>query len=83
MTIPLLSTRMLHDFFITEEYCVVPDLPLEFKKEKPFKEGGFVYKFDKQGTARYGIFKRNCKDPNQIKWFEMPAHYVFHYANAW
>ena len=26
---------------------------------------------------------RRCTDHNQIKWFDLPNHYVFHYINAW
>jgi carotenoid cleavage dioxygenase len=34
-------------------------------------------------SARYGIMRRDCKDTNEIKWFDLPSHYVFHFANAW
>ena len=26
---------------------------------------------------------RNCQDTNEIKWFDLPNHYVFHFVNAW
>jgi len=28
--VPIKSPRMIHDFIITEDYAVFPDLPLEF-----------------------------------------------------
>jgi carotenoid cleavage dioxygenase-like enzyme len=27
--------------------------------------------------------KRNCQNENEIRWFDLPAHMVFHYSNAW
>ena len=27
--------------------------------------------------------KRNCQNPDQVRWFELPSHMVFHYVNAW
>lgn len=27
--------------------------------------------------------RRDCKDVSEIQWFDLPNHYVFHYANAW
>jgi carotenoid cleavage dioxygenase-like enzyme len=33
--------------------------------------------------SKYGIMNRNNKDAKEIKWFEFPNHYVYHYVNAW
>ncbi len=27
--------------------------------------------------------KRNCQNTDQIHWFELPAHMVVHWVNAW
>ena len=43
MDIKITSTRMLHDFVITENYIIIPDLAMEFNPEKAFKEGSFIY----------------------------------------
>jgi carotenoid cleavage dioxygenase-like enzyme len=34
-------------------------------------------------SARYGVMKRDCTDTDEIKWFDLPNHYVFHFVNAW
>ena len=46
MDIKIESMRMLHDFPITNDYIIIPDLPLEFKPDKVMKDGGSVFKFD-------------------------------------
>ena len=47
MNVRITSTRMIHDFPITNNYVIFPDLPMEFKPEIAMKKGGFVYVFDK------------------------------------
>ena len=74
---------MLHDFQITEKYVIIPDMPVDFIKEKPFKEGGSIFSFNKTGICRYGVFPRAANDASSIRWFEFDPHYCFHYANAW
>lgn len=33
--------------------------------------------------ARYGIWSRDSKDGKDVKWFEVDAHFAFHYGSAW
>lgn len=82
MDIPLTNPRMIHDFHITENYVIIPDLPMEFNVQRALA-GGFLFQFDKEQPARYGIMKRIGQTVDQIQWFELPNHYVFHYANGW
>jgi carotenoid cleavage dioxygenase-like enzyme len=81
--IPLQSPRMIHDFLITENYIVIPDSPLEFKPDRPFVEGKFVFKFNTAMPSRYGFIKRTSKNPNDVRWFNLPCHMSFHFVNAW
>jgi carotenoid cleavage dioxygenase-like enzyme len=81
--IPVDSCRMLHDFVNTEHYIIIPDLPME-ANPKNCLNGKWFYQLNKDKLARYGILKRgdtNGKD--NTKWFELPSHYCFHFANAW
>ena len=71
---------MIHDFLITENYVIIPDLPLEFNPPKAVKNKGFVFQFDEQAPSRYGVMKKGQTD---VKWFSLPNHYIFHYVNAW
>jgi len=45
--IPITSIRMIHDFVITQNYLVVPDLPVEFDPERAIKEKKGVFQFNK------------------------------------
>jgi len=61
LDVEITSMRMIHDFPITDNYVIFPDLPLEFKPDVAMKEGGFVFKFDQKQPARYAIMKKNCQ----------------------
>jgi carotenoid cleavage dioxygenase len=71
---------MMHDFAVTEHYSIFMDLPLTFSIERAMK-GGPVLAFEADLPARYGIMPRHGTNAD-IKWFELPSHYVFHTANA-
>jgi carotenoid cleavage dioxygenase-like enzyme len=43
MDIKITSSRMIHDFPITDNYIIIPDLALEFKPDTAIKEGKFVF----------------------------------------
>ena len=47
------------------------------------KSGAMPFVFDKATPARYGVLPKRATDASDIKWFELPAHMVFHVANAW
>ena len=53
---------MLHDFPITNDFIIIPDLPLEFKPDKVMKDGGSVFKFDSKQPARYAIMNKLCQN---------------------
>jgi carotenoid cleavage dioxygenase len=82
LNIPISGPVMIHDIAITEQYVVFNDLPMEFKPEG-IAMGNSAFQFNKEVPAKYGIMKRDCQDTADIKWFELPNHYVFHFANAW
>jgi carotenoid cleavage dioxygenase len=67
MKIPIKSKRMLHDFAATENYIVIPDLPMEMDPGKNTIKGkGFLYQLNKDKPARYGIMKRLSLNPDAI-----------------
>ena len=74
---------MIHDVAITENYVVFNDLPMQFTPENLVNAEQGAFTFNKDMSAMYGVMKRDCKNTDEIKWFELPNHYVFHFANAW
>jgi len=82
-TIPIdLPTGVLmHDFAITENYTIFMDLPLTFSTER-IQQGKPSLMFESNRPARFGIMPR-YGDKNSIRWFELPACYVFHTLNAY
>ena len=58
---------MIHDFCITENYVIIPDLPMEFNPEKNMKEGGRdMFQWDKNQPSRYGIMKKMCMSNSEV-----------------
>lgn len=59
LNIPISSERMLHDFAITENHIIIPDLPMESNAEKVITgERPWLWWFNKDAPCRYGIMKR-------------------------
>lgn len=46
LNVQITSPRMIHDFGITENYVIIPDLPFEFDPENAIKTGDFAFKYD-------------------------------------
>lgn len=65
LSIPITSPRMIHDFAITETYAIIPDLPMELRPDL-CAQGKFIFHFDQEKPARYGIMKRNCLNPEAV-----------------
>ena len=71
---------MIHDFVITERHLIVVLPPLEFERD-----GGDTFldrqKWRAERPARVLIVDK--ADLSRRRLFEMPAHFTFHYGNAW
>ena len=72
---------MMHDFAVTERYAVFMDMPLVFKPEAIAKGMPFVWEGGR--AARFGILPRYASSEAEMQWFELPALFIFHVANAW
>jgi len=71
---------MMHDFAVTENHVVFGDWPYGFDLMRPLFFDQPLLKLNQNMTARYGVMNKYGKD---IKWFEFPSHFVFHFINSW
>lgn len=72
---------MIHDFVVTENYVLVPVLPLVGSMERAMG-GQSPYAWEPHRSAYLGVIPR--KGPiSAIRWFSGPACYAFHFMNAW
>jgi carotenoid cleavage dioxygenase-like enzyme len=39
-----------------------------------------LFKLNPDSPARYGVMSKYGKD---VKWFEFPSHFIFHFINSW
>jgi len=66
MQIPITSIRFLHDFAATENYVILPDLPMELDPKNCTKDNKFIFQLNKDLPARYGLLKRFSKNPDDV-----------------
>ncbi|KAG6541902.1 hypothetical protein Mapa_016730 [Marchantia paleacea] len=80
--IKIKEPTIAHDFAVTENYAVLPDLDLVISMNSMIR-GGPAIGFDKEKVSRLGVLPRYATDDEQIQWFELPESFCFHYWTAW
>ena len=73
-------SAMIHDFLVTENYVLFPVLPLTGSLERAMK-GLPAYAWEPEKGGHVGVMRRDA-DVSTIRWFNVPACYVFHPMNA-
>lgn len=72
---------MVHDFLVTEHYALFPVLPITGSMERAMRgEPAWLWEPDVPGWL--GVLPRDG-NPQALRWFRLPACYVFHTMNAW
>lgn len=66
LKIPITSPRMIHDFLISENHVIFPDLPLEANAKEAIKNKHWMFKFQENRPCRYGIMTKYNTDVNKI-----------------
>ncbi|KAL6763315.1 carotenoid cleavage dioxygenase [Haematococcus lacustris] len=85
---------MAHDCGMTEKYAVLLHLPLCFDPKQLAMGDNLPVVFKPNKRARIGLLCRDMpgcgcdvENPNAkpapVQWFELPAFFAFHTANAW
>lgn len=79
---PALS--FLHDYYLTKNFSVFPDLSIRFDSKELFGEHQSPFYFDDNYKMRFGVIKRDHNDGDEIQWFttDLPGH-IWHTINGW
>lgn len=73
-------TAMLHDFVVTENYIIFPVMPLTGDLERAM-QGQPPFAWEPDLPTKVGVMPRDGT-PDDIRWIEGDACYVFHYMNG-
>ncbi len=71
---------MIHDFAITQNHVIIPVLPLIGDIGRAIA-GGPVFAWEPERPAMLAVMRRDAGVAS-LRWFELPACYVFHVMNA-
>jgi carotenoid cleavage dioxygenase-like enzyme len=74
----------LHDYFLTEQHVVFPDLSLRFDSKNMTSDYQSPFYFDPEHKMRFGVIKRDHSEGDAIQWFtiDTPGH-IWHTINGW
>jgi carotenoid cleavage dioxygenase-like enzyme len=78
--IELPGPRPQHDLALTERYTILIDVSM-FADPEGLARGKVHMRFFPEVATRLGLFDR--RSHQLVRWFEVPACYVYHFANAW
>ncbi|KAJ0719491.1 putative oxidoreductase [Helianthus annuus] len=76
------SPSFLHDFAITKNYAIFPEIQIGMSPMEMLG-GGSPVSADAGKVPRLGLIPRYAKDESEMKWFEVPGFNVIHCINAW
>jgi len=79
--IPTPFSSMVHDFVITENYIMIPVMPITGSLERAM-EGGPPFAWEPEKGVHLGILPRHGGTAENIRWLEMDLCFAFHFMNG-
>ena len=79
--IPMPHFSLMHTFFLTENWVVLPFIPIDTDLQR-FMAGGPMTAWVNDRPTKIAIMPREGT-PDQIKWFEYEPRHMFHELNVW
>ena len=79
--IPTPYSSMVHDFVITENYIVIPVMPISGSLERAM-EGGPPFAWEPDKGMHIGILPRQGGTAEDIRWLDMDLAFAFHFMNG-
>ncbi len=73
----------LHDYIVSENYIIFPDVSLRADRARLGKEDS-IYYFDGDYKMRWGVLPRFPKHGDSVRWFETDGPgFIWHMINGW
>lgn len=73
-----------HDYFLTENYIVFPDISVRFSEEALLSQNDSAFYFDDNYKLRWGVAPRYYKPGDKVQWFQTArAGAIWHVVNGW
>ena len=79
--IPTPYSAMVHDFVITENYIVIPIMPITGSLERAM-EGKPPFAWEPEKGVHIGILPRHGGTTEDVRWVEMDLGFAFHFMNG-
>jgi len=74
----------LHDFYLTENYLVFPDISIRIDQRLMAGETGSCFFFDPSYQFRWGVLPRSFRNGDTVRWFDAGmAGSIWHVVNGW
>ncbi len=74
----------LHDFYLTENFLVFPDISIRVDQSRMLTESGSPFAFDPGYPLRWGVLPRRFRTGDKVRWFDTnDAGSIWHVVNGW
>ncbi|MFK8020574.1 MAG: carotenoid oxygenase family protein [Pseudomonadales bacterium] len=81
ISIPTPYPAMVHDFVMTENYIVLPIMPITGSLERAM-EGKPPFAWEPDKGVHVGILPRHGGTADDVRWLEMDPSFAFHFMNG-
>jgi carotenoid cleavage dioxygenase len=81
VTIPIPHFALIHTFFLTENWVVIPVVPLDTDIQRGMR-GGPMTAWNTGRPTKLAIMPREGM-ADDVRWFEFDPRHMFHECNAW
>ena len=79
--VPTPYSSMVHDFVVTENYIVIPVMPITGSLDRAM-EGGPPFAWEPEKGVHVGILPRHGGTTEDVRWIEMDLSFAFHFMNG-
>lgn len=79
--VPVSPMTMPHDFIVTAKHIVMLLPPFHFKPKAEMTNFLDGHVWEPEQPTRVLVVDKN--DFSKVRWFELPAQWVFHFGNGW